>query len=276
MFRVMRGFVSFLVAISIALITPAPLHASPGSAPQHPIDDAQMTQIVRNDAQLFYWSTLAERNPLVGEAALETTGDEKRLWNISPNDPLVDKDPFFMRSQEWKDASSEDCTEGVCFEKSSQGLILQFGAIKKALLLKQAMSPILDTDEYLFLSADNLDIFRERVNEDQPGEGFFFIAKKDLLKALKFNAPIPVFFAPTVGTGWTGPQPHAFEFNLGDQMTAQYIFPDRDGDRLELDHTDIMASKKSSVQICRLRNRGARSKAMWGPMASHFLKSGPR
>ncbi len=284
MLRHLRDFVSLNLVLSLALVTPAPVFAtspvakSPvtASADRASVSTADLQTLMRNDSQLIYWSTLEDRNPMVGGFALDGSPDEKPLWTVNENDSLVDKNPFFMRSQSWSDSAQGACSDGVCFTKTAQGLSLQFGAIPKTLVLKEAMTPILDTDQYLFMSADNQDVFKEKLGEntDVPGEGFFFIAKKDLAQALQYNSPLPIFFAPTVGTGWTGPQPHAVEFANSDPLNAQYIFPDRDGDPLTLDHTDIMALEKVSRNNLQLAQSWAALEGATGPRGAVLPKIG--
>ncbi|MBK7842807.1 MAG: hypothetical protein IPJ71_03795 [Bdellovibrionales bacterium] len=204
------------------------------------IDRKQLAQHV----QTAYWGALDQEMPLLTEFALgEPIVPKGSFWRLDSNNPLVDKDPFFMRSQEWTSLNKTESIEPMraFFEKDAAGdLHLGLGGVSKLLHLKQKFTPLLETPEYILLSADSLEIFKNKnPNEKSPGEGIFFITKKDFAFASQNETPVPVFFFALPGEGWTNLK-HSFEWI----MTDQIVIYDQSNEGLPIDRTDFTAMEE--------------------------------
>lgn len=228
------------LVLSLSLILTTPVGAIPNDVDG---DDTQAAADLSQDSQRFYWSQLDQENPLLTEFALgePVTQDGKLLWQVTGDNPLLDANPYFMRSQAWT-KSAGSCPENYCANKSTDGsLTLQVSDGALALQLKEKMTPILETENLILLSADDQQIFRTKnPGENDPGEGVFFIAKDDLNKAMAFKAPVPIFFFPLPGAGWTGPNDNAFELGTSDQV----VLYNKDGFGLPIDRSDLALMEK--------------------------------
>jgi|GEM_PF-5866199 len=240
MFRVMREFVNLTLALSLALSLPCPVVAQGKGNMPADISPEEFERHKR-DSLLAYYASLDHEMPEVAKIALEPAED---LWVIKEGE-LLDNDPFFMRTQGWQSAA-QPCAEDICFSKDPKGnLNLVMAGEANALNLKQPLTPILETSKYLFLSADSDQIFRDRMAGDQnPGEGVFYIAKGDLLFAGEKKMPVPVFYFPLPGNGWTGKNDHAFEFAIADKV----VLYNKSGFGLPIDTEDIELLEKNSRQ----------------------------
>lgn len=241
MFKNFRSCVSSAVALSLILSTPGPLFASTPSPPAAPtkievkISPEELAQMSQ-DQQLLYWGQLQEEHPLMAEFALSGPGNEQPVWKVEHGNALLDQEPFFIASQRWTGSSQNiDCEAGqICFLKDAQGLNFTFKG--RILNLAQPLTPFLETDKYIFMTADDLSLFQAKMpGESDPGEGFFFINKADFAKAAKFNTGLPVFYFPLPGPGWTGPNDYAFENDL----TEQVVIYNQDHFGLPVDLSDI-------------------------------------
>lgn len=204
------------------------------------IDRKQLARHV----QTAYWGALDQEMPLLTEFALgDPIVPKGSFWRLDSNNPLVDNDPFFMRSQEWTTYSQTESIEPMraFFEKDAAGdLHLGLGGVSKQLHLKQKFTPLLETPEYILLSADSLEIFKNKnPNEKSPGEGIFFITKKDFSFASQNETPVPVFFFALPGEGWTNLK-HSFEWI----MTDQIVLYDQTNEGLPIDRSDFTAMEE--------------------------------
>lgn len=129
---------------------------------------------------------------------------------IQKNDPAIDQDPFFMRTQTWDQISNTaDANEPSFTKERDHSLSIHLPATSKSLRIKAALSPILFTDEFVFLTADDgSQMFPtasgKLENGETVGEGIFFVSYQEALKASQKNAPVKVYFMPLPGHGWTG------------------------------------------------------------------------
>ncbi len=217
----LRVALNVLISLSLALMTPVPVWAS-GEQRDLKFDPKQMQQL-RYDMQLAYWAQLDHEHPEVAALGLgpDPVGP---TWKITGDNPLLDADPFFMRAQSWADAgaSASDCAQGICYLKSQSGVTLALASQSQALTLNLPFTPVLETREHIFLTADNDSIFRSKAGgESNPGEGVFFIAKKDLLFAGHKKRPVPVFYFPLPDSGWTGVKGAPLELEITDQVILQ-------------------------------------------------------
>ncbi|MBK9037923.1 MAG: hypothetical protein IPL83_01985 [Bdellovibrionales bacterium] len=204
------------------------------------IDRKQLAQHV----QTAYWGALDQEMPLLTEFALgEPIVPKGSFWRLDNDNPLVDKDPFFMRSQEWTSVTQTESIEPMraFFEKDATGdLHLGLGGVSKQLHLKQKFTPLLETPEYVLLSADSLELFKNKnPNEKSPGEGVFFITKKDFAFASQNETSVPVFFFALPGEGWTNLK-HSFEWI----MTDQIVLYDQANEGLPIDRSDFTAMEE--------------------------------
>ncbi len=237
-----RTSLNLFVSLSLLLATPAPLFAGTPTRPTP--TEKENSPALNDDLQLLYWGRLNQENPLAAEFALGEPISEQPLWKIDADDPLKDSNPFFMRSQQWSE-TREACED--CVSKNQNG-DLELTFADKTLTIKEKFTHVLDTDDYIFLSADNLDIFRAKNNEEAPGEGLFFIAKKDIAGAIQYQAPLPIFFFPLPGEGWTGANDHAFELGTTGQLTVY----SKDGFGLPIDLSDVKILEKVGRDNLRL------------------------
>lgn len=124
--------------------------------------------------------------------------------SFDANDPAIDRDPYFTRSQSWKD--SDQAVSSIRVMKTSGGIEISVPEMKKVLKLDLALNPIQSTEEFIFFSLDSTsDLFKRAAGLDRtPGEGIFFIHRDDLVQQAKMGNPAPVFFFPLAGSGWTG------------------------------------------------------------------------
>lgn len=244
MLRVLRTTLNLSISFSLAFMSPAPLWAAPLNRNSQSLSDKEIAQ-ARYDLQLAYWAQLDHEMPEV--AALGIGPDPiGPTWKITGNNSLLDSDPFFMRSQRWTQPGAQSCPNGLCFAKTAAGVTIAMAGQANALLISKELTPILETKDYVFLSADNDQIFRAKVNgESNPGEGVFFIAKKDLLFAGAKAYPVPVFYFPLPDAGWVGQNKTAsFEFGITDQV----VLYNNDRFGLPIDNRDIALIEQVSRQ----------------------------
>lgn len=236
MTQLLRKTLSLFIAFCFMIITPAPVFAAPPQANGNlnPTD----IQVTADDFQLAHFGKMREENPILFDFAMGEPVSEKPLWVLENDNPLVDQDPFFMRSQKWDvTGSSTACNTDLCFSKMADGsLVLSFDGQNQTLTINQKFTPLLETDNWIFLSADDLNLFQSKVpGEADPGEGVFFVSKKDLPMALDKRTPLPIFYFPLPGAGWTGKDRLATEIELNDQT----VFYTDTGFGLPVDNEDI-------------------------------------
>lgn len=125
--------------------------------------------------------------------------------SFSLKDPSLDRDPFFLRSQSW--ANSSKLSSDLGFIKTQGGVEIAFPNSHRILRLNLPLTPIQATDDFVFFSLDSSsDLFQKVAGpNEKPGEGLFFISRRDLVQQTLDNKAVPVFFFPLAGTGWTGP-----------------------------------------------------------------------
>lgn len=124
--------------------------------------------------------------------------------SFSSSDPAIDQDPFFMRTQKWQHQKYK--ANRLSYLKTSQGLEISLPDSNRSLLLNLPVTPIQSTEEFVFFSLDTQsDIFKKASGEGSlAGEGIFFIHRPDLAQQAADEIPVPIFFFPLAGKGWTG------------------------------------------------------------------------
>ena len=217
------------------------------------VSPEQERQITR-DLSALYWGHLDQQAPWLTEFALGGNSSDFPLTKVSADHPSLDLNPFFMRTQTWEASApeAEHCaasTAFVCVAKQEKGdLLLAVRSIKKTLRLREQMSLVLETDDYLLLTADNNGLFKSKLpNVADPGEGLFFIAKADLPLFARSGSGVPIFFLPMPDSGWTGAL-EAFEW----RDTRQIAVRDQNGFTLPIQIDDLRTVERVSRNNLRL------------------------
>lgn len=134
----------------------------------------------------------------------EAKADGLKL-QFSHNDPSLDQDPFFMRSQNWSNQNI-NTNNNIEYRQNETSLdIIQKGS-KKVLTLKLPLIPIQATEQFVFFSLnEKSNLFQKASGQNEKtGEGIFFINREELSEYAKNNRAVPVYFFPLAGQGWTG------------------------------------------------------------------------
>lgn len=233
-----------LVSLQIAL---TPTLAFPQSQKPAQADD-KFTPELQKDILLNHFAMVDHELPGLTRLGSDPELADTAMWKIE-NSPLLDANPFFLNSQTWEPAPTRDGQIEKLrsvFRKDGSELVLGMGGLTKALRISEAFTPFLETVEYVFLSADSDKIFREKSPESAaPGEGIFFVVKKDIVAAAKTGEPVPLFYFPLPGQGWTNLK-HGFEFVISDQIVVY----NQAKEGLPLDRQDI--AKMEDIQRANL------------------------
>lgn len=172
-------------------------------------------------------------------------------------DPGLDRDPFFLRSQSWHDLSSP-ATDTRFRKNEDASFDLFIEASKKALRIKVPLTPLHMTEEFIFLSADEDSLIFENtaVAGEAPGEGLFVLKRRDLLSSASNELPIPIFFLPLPGNGWKG-NITSFEFV---QLDALAIANSEDMIPLDLKDVETLIKVQEMnlmyATVFSMKNRG--------------------
>lgn len=172
-------------------------------------------------------------NPLVDLVAPYDLNDVSLL---SRHDVSVDKDPFFLRSQEWDSRSiATDENSEVSFQAFPGGVSISVHGINGTLSLHQPLVPVASTAEFLILASQDQKLFSQKTNSGEvDGEGLFAISFDELTSASVKEKKVPVYFLPMPGTGWVG-QVSGIEVPEQELLVLRTI----DGDALPLEISDI-------------------------------------
>lgn len=181
-------------------------------------------------------------DPVFAEFAKQPNPPTPRI--IDPADPAVDQDPFFLRSQSWGNLNAQADSQELSYSKERGAVSLNIPMARKSLRIEAPLSPVLMTEEYIFLSADEgSDLFAKASGKlekgEQVGEGLFFINVQDWLQASQASAPVKVHFFPLPGHGWTG---NIEADHYGDLETLSIA--SQDGDWLPLSMEDVRQVEK--------------------------------
>jgi hypothetical protein len=209
-------------------ITPAPLWAQRGPTPvESAADFTPDFNLLGHQAH----------DPLMRKFA---TGKwQTPQWGpFDAKDPILDQDPFFMRSQSYGAAFSHPNGEGTAFRHDSGGLEIHLPGTKQSLKIRQPLAPLFEIQNFLVMQATDPALFSSKVsNPEYRGEGLFFIDKRYIYTELRKSSghrPVPVFFLPLEGTGWTGKIQHVA---VGPVTT--FAFRTENGEQSTLDLTQI-------------------------------------
>ncbi|MCS6837310.1 MAG: hypothetical protein NZ480_00550 [Bdellovibrionaceae bacterium] len=186
------------------------------------------------DFSLLYWAMLDYQNPGLVQTFLSLPDPQ------FPQVPesLLDDDPFFMRSQAWESQPDLACTsDSFCFSRTSGSVLLVFGDQKLGWRLNQNFTVLAETQDYvLFQSIDGALFDSKWPDELQFNQGLFFIRKDEWKESSRSRRPVPVFFFPLPGNGWTGVKPISI---VEDVLVQQLHLRDQQGDVLSIDLEDV-------------------------------------
>ena|GEM_PF-6342099 len=129
-----------------------------------------------------------------------------KLPSFEKNDPILDQDPYFLRSQKWVQA--DGAVSETTTAADATGFDVQIPRSNVILHVEQPLTPVLEADDYIFLQANSPEFFRAKIKDEADyGEGLFFIDLRDLrAESLRTNGErrgVPIFFLMTDGKGWT-------------------------------------------------------------------------
>lgn len=146
-------------------------------------------------------------DPLVKEF-MDAPWDPPKFGPVPTDDPLLDQDPYFMRSQTWSKATVNLTDRTSVFVKHDT-LSLQLPGKSFELTIKAGLKPLFETDDFLFFKASSRQLFLDKAKkEEDVGEGIFFLNKQYIKAELEREGeerrPVPIFFFPLFGTGWSG------------------------------------------------------------------------
>lgn len=177
------------------------------------------------------------------EPALQTLEAASQLFTPSTQTgaiaELLDRDPYFLRSQEWGAQSNTQTRPFTRFSSTQTpaGLEIAIPGARNTWRINQALEAVLETPEWIFLkpAAHNLAL--------SDLQGVFAVSISDLYAAAQDRESAPIFFFPLPGQGW------------GNRIQAQEIphldlvvFESANGDRLPVHKQDI----KRVINIGRL------------------------
>lgn len=186
-----RVFLSVLISAQIGL-EPLLSHAA-ATGPMPPVAVRPLQAVDRGQKEMDpIWQQFVE-GP-----------DTHFSLEFSPEDPAIDQDPFFLRAQSWSRGSTQ--FKDLASMKSAQGVQIAIPNTTATLNLNLPLTPFHASPEFIFLSADAQSTLFEKAagSKEAPGEGFFFISRRDLVALALENKPVPVHFFPLSGHSWKG------------------------------------------------------------------------
>ncbi|MDW8190414.1 MAG: hypothetical protein RMK80_05530 [Pseudobdellovibrionaceae bacterium] len=217
------------------------------------------------DTQITFWATIQEHFPQHFEFIFGQ--DTQFHFPIATNDPLLDEDPFFLRSQKWISTSSSskincDNTDGAnsdhfCFRETAQGIeIVSTAFQEKQLQLFLPLTAVWQTEQYLFLLARDSSLFDQKLGNPLPNssnnsepknhQGIFFINKGDFWLHAQRGYQVPIYFFPLPGDGWiaqpsvTGKGPIV----AGLEGIVEMVAYNAEGEPLPIELEDIQTIEK--------------------------------
>lgn len=132
---------------------------------------------------------------------------EHPKWGaFDTKDPILDNDPYFMRTQGWT-RSAPFSGDGYTAHTQNGGVVIQAPGISRALFVKQDLRPAFETEDFAFFQTSKKTFEDKAANAEAYGEGLFFIDKRDFKLEAEISRraprPVPIFFLPLEGRGWT-------------------------------------------------------------------------
>lgn len=129
---------------------------------------------------------------------------------FSTESSVLDRDPYFLRSQSWEELQEEELEPGsleTSFDPQSTTIkVAGLSGSSRVLKINEALRTIHVDDNYVFLAAQSSNFFSERASAlgDDSLEGLFVVERKTLSNRALSGAAVPLFFLPLPGQGWTG------------------------------------------------------------------------
>jgi hypothetical protein len=119
---------------------------------------------------------------------------------LNPSDPVVDQDPFFLKSQSWARQVHPQVSEdiGAAFSRDNNSVSVSFAGLEKVWQLNAPMHPIFKTDEFIFFAVNTGSDLFARVQS----EGLFFISYNQLVSASVKGDSVLIHFLPMPRSGW--------------------------------------------------------------------------
>ena len=132
-------------------------------------------------------------------------------FDFDNSDPVMDQDPFFLRSQRW--VKNEATIPGNTYIRLDETGTLP------VLELNQPFHEILRTDDFIFLSPNDDHYFDSKVlaSEESQSQGVFFLHRETWQRSALNQAPTPLFFLPLHEGNW-GSSARAFEMKEHDAV----------------------------------------------------------
>lgn len=164
-------------------------------------------------------------NPIWEEFFDSLEQSEFDNYQFAGNDPALDADPYFLRSQSWSGKASNknivaDILDGYYFSKTSKAVTIRVPGAQKFLNVGLPLTPFQVTDEFIFFSADKTStIFENKVADikgDTAAEGMFFVSRNEIETGALNNEPVSFYFFPLPGSGWKG---EVLSYDLGELDT---------------------------------------------------------
>lgn len=244
----LRGILSIFLSLQMVLFVPSSLARTRGaSSPAAHRNDLDQ-QAARGDSILSYWGKLDHFNPVASEFALgeEITPGNKPLWQVDSSNPVLDQDPFFIKGQKWqRDFSNKRDCESYCFSEARDGnsLTIHHRKFSNSLAIDSPFRFALETDRWIFMVSRTDEVFKAKTPGDsEPGQGLFYVNKKDFSQLNKKMQPVPVFHFPLPGPGWVGDKVVLTDLSVMDRIVVR----SSDGVTLDLDVLDIEGLENSS------------------------------
>jgi hypothetical protein len=186
-----------IVSLSLSNLTFARSQKiQPSSQPSSLAKEHETTRLVR----------LATANPMV--SFIEGLKELPELdFSISESDPVVDQDPYFMRSQSWSEERLTQASDQAGFTESSGTVKIHLpqvssGSSIKVLTLTAGIRPFYDDGKNIYFTAIRKDFFSAKQTGLGTDEGIFLATYEDLLAGAESGKPVPFFFLPLPGVGW--------------------------------------------------------------------------
>lgn len=132
--------------------------------------------------------------------------------DLAPDDPALDADPFFLRSQRWV---APRPTDSAGYATDASGFTLFLPRETHGWRLEVPLRPLGFAGDYLWCAARDTSFFPPLTSEDH-GEGLFVVNLREWHRAERAGRPVPVFFLPLPDGGWSGPTVTLSDFPADD------------------------------------------------------------
>ncbi|MGE4133131.1 MAG: hypothetical protein AB7F86_15925 [Bdellovibrionales bacterium] len=228
--RSFRRGISFAVSLSLLLISPAPLVAQDKNR-------LERLEAIANFQPDFNLPGLQAQDPMFKKFA-EGPWQAPKWGPFDAQDPLLDQDPFFMRSQSYQRGFTNTDSGSTAFRTTRGGIEIQVPGSTQSLVIDQPLAPLFEFENFLIFQSTDPELFSKKtLGDEYAGEGLFFLDKRYLYLELRKNSdmrPVPIFFIPTPGKGWTG---KIHRLAVGPNTT--FAFRTETGEHTTLDLTQL-------------------------------------